>query len=105
MIAIPRDANNVPIDGVPPATAALVATYSASISSALDIILNASTTFLEITAIAKGVFVRYRATASSSSFDEFVPQDTTAFFVVPVGVSTVSIIQQAATGAVVVVEK
>lgn len=103
-LEIPIDANNKDLP-CPPAIVALAKTYNATISSAVDITLNTSTTFLEISAIAKGVFVRFQATASSTNFDEFVSQDTTRYFVVPSGVTVISIIQQAATGAVAVVEK
>lgn len=105
MIALPRDANNNVIPNVPPAKTAIAVTYDATISAATSITLNAATTFLEVTAIDKGVFLRYAASVSSTAFDEFVPLNTTAFFVVPAGVTVISVIEEAATGKVVVVEK
>lgn len=105
MIALPRDANNIPIQMVPPAKTAIAVTYDATISSATDLNLQSSTTFLEVSAILKGVFLRYQATASSTNFDEFIPADTTAYFVVPSGVTVISVIEEAASAHVAIVEK
>ena len=88
-----------------PAKSALAKTYDASIGSATDITLNAGTKYIEITAIDKGVFVRFAATASSTAFDLFVPVGETRAFVKPSGVTVISVIEQAATGAVAVVER
>lgn len=79
-------------------------TYDASLSSASDITLNASTTAIEVSAIDKGVFLRYQATASSSLFDEFIPANTTKIFDVN-GIAVISILEQASSAAVVVIEK
>ena len=85
--------------------AALARTYDTSISSATDITLNTSTTLIEVTAIDQGVFLRYAATASSATADEYIHADTTRHFVRPAGVTVISVIERAATGAVVVIEK
>lgn len=103
-IKLPRDGNYSPMQ-ITPSTAALVSTYSASISSFLAITLNANTTYLEITAIDKGIFMKYASGASSSSYDEFIPANQTQAFIVPTGVAVISVIQQAASAAVSVIEK
>lgn len=104
MFTLPRDANNAPIQ-ISPATVSIARTYDATISSATTITLNAATTFLEISAITKGVFMKYGANVSTSDFDEFIPAEFTHQYVVPQGVTEISVIEQAATGAVVVIEK
>lgn len=104
MIALPTDAN-AKVFQLTPNVEALVATYDASISSATDITLNAATSYIEITAIDKGIFMKYGATASSSDFDEFIAQNTTRAYIVPSGVSVISIIQEAATAKAVIIEK
>lgn len=86
-------------------TNAIAVTYDTSISSATDITLNANTALIEVTAINNGVFLRYASTASSSAFDEFILADSTRHFVVPAGVTTISVIEETASAKVVVIEK
>lgn len=86
-------------------TRAIAVTYDTSVSTATDIVLNSATALIEVTAINNGVFLRYQATASSSNFDEFVLADTTRHFVVPAGVTTISVIEETASAKVVVIEK
>lgn len=86
-------------------TRALAVTYDTSISTATDITLNTSTALIEVTAINNGVFLRYASTASSSNFDEFVLADSTRHFVIPAGVTVVSVIEETASAKVVVIEK
>lgn len=101
----------LPIDGaykemqLPPAVVALAVTYDATISAATDITLNAATSYLEVSAIDKGVFLRWAATASSTAFDEFINAGETRSFVKPAGVTVISVIQESATAKVVIVEK
>lgn len=83
----------------------LVATYDATISSSTSITLNAGTTTLQVSAIDKGIFMKWGATASSSSFDEFIPADSTREYVVPNSTTTVQFIEEAATAKLVVLEK
>lgn len=104
MISLPLDANNKPIQ-LSPSKSAVAATYDATISSATSINLNAATTFLEISAIDKGVFMRYAAGASSSAFDEFIPANQSKQYIVPAGVTVISVIEESATGKVAVIEK
>lgn len=103
-VLTPRAQNGETVQLVP-ATAALAVTYDTSISAATDITLNAATTFLEINAVSEGVFLRYASTASSVNFDEYIAADTTRHYAVPEGVTVISVIERAASAAVVVIEK
>lgn len=104
MFTLPIDGNNKPVQLSPRGTAIAV-TYDATISSATTVTLNAATTYIEVTAIDKAIFMRYAASVTSSAFDEFIPQNTTRAFVRPVGVTVISVLEEAATAKVVVVEK
>jgi len=88
-----------------PEAPTLVATYYATISASTAITLNAGTTYIEVTAVDKGVFLKWDATASSSAFDEYINQNTTRTYKVPSGTTTANFIQQAATAILVVLEK
>jgi len=83
----------------------LVATYDATISSSTDITLNAGSTYIEVTAIDKGVFLKWDGTASASSFDEFIALNSTRTYVIPGGTTTVNFIEESATAKLVVIEK
>jgi len=104
MITLPIDSNsrtvNIAPTGVPLAT-----TYDATISSSTAITLNTSTTYIEVTAIDKGIFMKWGAAAASNSFDEFIPANTSKGYMVPPGKLTVQFIEQAATAILVVIEK
>lgn len=104
MIYLPIDGNsrtvNITPTGVPLAT-----TYDATISSSTAITLNASTTYIEVSAVDKGIFMKWGATAASNSFDEFISPNTTRAYMVPQGKTTVQFIEQAATALLIVVEK
>ena len=86
-------------------TNALAVTYDTTISTATDITLNTGTALIEVTAINNGVFLRYAPTASSSAFDEFILADSTRHFVVPAGVTVISIIEETASAKAIVIEK
>jgi hypothetical protein len=83
----------------------LIATYDATISSSTSITLNAGTTTIEVSAIDKGIFMKWGATASSSAFDEFIPANSTRVYVRPNSTTTVQFIEEAATAKLVVIEK
>lgn len=80
-------------------------TYDATISSSTSITLNTAATYLEVSAIDKGVFMKWGAAASSSDFDEFISPNTTRVYVVPTGQTTVQFIEESATAKLVVIEK
>jgi len=86
-------------------TNAIAVTYDTSISTATDIVLNSATALIEVTAINNGVFLRYASTASSANFDEFILADSTRHFVIPAGVTTISVLEETASAKVVVIEK
>lgn len=100
----PVDASFKPISTGSQMGTALAVTYDATISSATSVTLNASTTSFEVSAIDKGIFLRYAAGASSSAFDAFIPANTTRTFVVQTGVTVISVIEESATAKVVVIE-
>lgn len=82
----------------------LVATFDATISSNTAITLNTKTTGIEVSAIDKGIYMRWDGTASSSAFDAFISPNTTKVFSVPRGTTTVNFIEQAATANLVCIE-
>jgi hypothetical protein len=86
-----------------PKAPTLAATYDATVSASTTITLNTGTSVIIVSAIDKGIFMKWGATASSSSFDNFIPANTTARFVVLA--ATVQFIEESATAKLVVVEK
>lgn len=88
-----------------PKSPTLVATYDATISSSTLLTLNTSTSTIEVSAIDKGVFLKWGAVASSSSYDEFIPANSTRVYVVPTGQTIVQYIEESATGKLSVIEK
>lgn len=88
-----------------PKAPTLVATYNSSISSSIAITLASGTTYIEVTAIDKGIFLKWDASASSSVFDEYIPVGLSKTFIRPISITTVNFIQEAATGKLVVLEK
>ncbi len=89
-----------------PAVQALVATYDATISASTEITLNAATTLIEVSAIDKTILLNWgTADASTTVFDEVINLNTTRQFFVPVGVTAVNFIEQAATAILVCIEK
>jgi hypothetical protein len=83
----------------------LAATYDATISSSTSIALNLGTSVIQVSAIDKGIFMKWGATASSSSFDEFIPANSTNSYVVPTGQTSVQFIEEAATAKLICIEK
>lgn len=104
MISIPVDSNNKGIQ-LTPNVVSIARTYDATISTATSIILNTSTTFIEVSAILKGVFLKYAANVSSTDFDEYIPAENTHQYVIPTGVTVISVIEEAVSAHVVVIEK
>ena len=78
-------------------------TYDATISSTTEITLNANTSVIEVSAIDKGIFMKWGAAATSSDFDEFIPANTSKLFVKMA--ATVQFLEEAATAKLVVIEK
>ena len=88
-----------------PLAPTLVKTYDATISSSTSITLNVGTKYIEVTAIDKGIFMKWAGTAASSAFDEYIGANQTRTYIVPVGTATVQFIEEAATAKLVVIEK
>lgn len=103
-VSLPIDSNSKEFQ-LPPATLALAVTYDTTISSSTSITLNVNTSLIEVTSLAKGTFMKWGGTASSSSFDEFIAPDTSRTYVVPTGQTTVQFIEQAASATLIVIEK
>lgn len=82
----------------------LVTNYDATISASTPITLNASTTYIEVTAIDKAILLKWDATASTSAFDEVIPANSTRVFYSK-GKTTANFIEEAATAKLVCLEK
>lgn len=83
----------------------LAATYDSTISSSTSITLNSGTTYIIVSAIDKGIFLKWSGVASSSSFDEFIPANQTNIYVVPINTTTVQFIEETATAKLICIEK
>lgn len=81
----------------------LAVTYDATISASTTVTFAAGSKYIEVSAIDKGVFMKWGATASSSAFDEFIPANTSKTFVILA--ATAQFIEEAATAKLVVIEK
>lgn len=103
----PRTKNGTEVSTMPftSAAVALEETYDATISASTAITLNTATSFIEVTAIDKGVFLKWGATAVSTDFDEFIAPNTTRVYAVPSGQTSVQFIEESATAKLVVIEK
>lgn len=101
---IPRDGSGAPLQLVPAKTA-LAVTTSSTLSSALDVTLNTSTTFIEVNALTQGLYMRYQAGASSSSFDEYIQAGATRNYLIPNGVTVVSFIEESSGAKLKLIEK
>ena len=86
-----------------PKAPTLEETYDATISASTEVTFATGTSYIEVSAIDKGIFMKWGATASSSDFDEFIPANTSKKFVVLA--ATAQFIEEAATGKLVVIEK
>lgn len=105
------DRATLPVDGnrshVPlvPAVRALAVTQDDTISSATDLALEAGTSFIEVSALYGGVYMRYAATASAANSDEYIQAGATRHYYIPTGITTVSFIQDQAGAAIRVIQK
>lgn len=102
-VTLPRDSNAVAIQ-LAPAKVALDETYDATISASTEITLNASTTYIEVTAIDKAICMKWGTTdASTTDWDHMIPANWMQGFVVPIDTSTgefytaVNFIEESAT--------
>lgn len=106
MTTLPRDDNGQVI-AVTPAIAALVVTKNDAVSntSEVDITLNTSTTYIRVTTLDNGLFMKYGTTATSTDFDEYIPAGQTFDYVIPKSVTVISVIADAAAAKVRIIEK
>ena len=88
-----------------PKAPTLARTYDATISSSTSITLNSGSTYIEVSAIDKGVFLKWGATASSTTYDEFIGANETRTYIIPSGITTVQFIEESATAKLSVIEK
>lgn len=86
-----------------PKAPSLAVTYDATVSASTTVTFVAGAKYIEVSAIDKGVFMKWGATASSSAFDEFIPANTSKRFVILA--PTAQFIEEAATAKLVVIEK
>lgn len=86
-----------------PKAPTLEETYDATISASTSLTITSGVTSIEVSAIDKGIFMKWGATASSTDFDEFIPANTSKVF--PILAATVQFIEEAATAKLVVIEK
>lgn len=80
-------------------------TYDATISSSTSVSIISGASSLFVSAIDKGIFLNWGTTASSSAFKEFIPANTTNWYVIPDGTSTVEFIEETTTAKLVVIQK
>lgn len=101
---LPRDVEGESIALVP-AIAAIARTVDATISTSTQVNLNASTKLIEVTALDQGVYLKWGTTAvTSSNFDCYIHADATRHYVVPDGISAITVIERTATAGVIVIE-
>ena len=109
-VSLPKDGNFVSVD-LTPAAVALEETYDATVSASTEITLNTATTYIEVAAIDKAVFMKWGTTdASSTDWDVVITANTVRRFFVPIDNATgalytaVNFIEQAATAILAVSE-
>lgn len=86
-----------------PKAPTLEETYDATISASTAITFATNAEYIEVSAIDKGIFMKWGATASSTDFDEFIPANTSKRFVILA--ASAQFIEEAATAKLVVIEK
>jgi hypothetical protein len=105
-IGLARDGNGVAMQNVPPSQQAVsTGYYNATLTNTVEIAINEVTSYLEVTALVKPIFMSWGPSdASTGQFDHVIPADTTRGFVVPTGVTAVNFIEQA-VGAILCLTK
>jgi len=106
-LVMPADDNSRGI-ALPPASVALAVTKNDAVSTStlVAVSLNASTSFIEVTALDSGIYLKYASTgATSTVFDEYVPAGMVRHYVIPQGVNAISFIADEGTSRVRVIEK
>lgn len=89
-----------------PNVVALARTVDASISASTEVTLNEATTYVEVYAIAKDVYLKWgTADVTASNFDEVIPAGQIREFLVPETITAVNVIEREASATVIIVEK
>lgn len=107
---LPRDANGIAMQ-LTPSSVALGQLVTSSISASTTRNLTAGTSLLRAYAVNQDVFLKWGATAvTSSNFDEVIPANQVVDLVVPrdsTGAlfTTIRVIERAATATLILVEK
>ncbi len=102
---LPRDANRVPLQNSSLQGTTLASTYDATVSASTEIVLQTTTTAIEVTATGQPIVLRWGASdASTTNFDAVIPAGATYIFAVPNGVTAVNFIEAAASATIFVRE-
>lgn len=95
-----------------PASVTLARTVDATISTTTEITLNADTTWIEVTARAQDVYLKWgTADVTAANFDEIIGAGESKPFAVPVDPATgalftaINVIERVAGATVIVIEK
>lgn len=88
-----------------PKAPTLSQTYSTSISSSTSVSIVSGATYIIVSAIGAGIFLKWDAIATSANFDEFISLNTSITYIVPNGQTSVQFIQESATAKLVVIQK
>ena len=108
--SLPKDANSVSMP-LTPSVVALAVTNNGSLSSSATITFQTTTTFIEVSALSQGIFMKWGATASSTVFDEYIQAGFTRHYTIPLNTTTglpyttAQFIQQAASATLILIEK
>lgn len=79
-------------------------TYDATVSSTTAVTLNSLTTEIEVTAVDKGIFLKWNGAASTTSFDAFIPANMSKRFIRPPDAVTANFIEEQSTAHLVLIE-
>lgn len=89
-----------------PDVVALARTVDASISASTEITLNTATTFVQVYAISKDVYLKWgTADVTASNFDEVIPAGQIVGLAVPETITALNVIEREASATVIVIEK
>ncbi len=102
---LPRDGNANPIQNGNLVGPVLATTFDATISSATSIVLNTATTSYEVLAVAQPIYLRFAAGVTTSAFDAVIGANTSKVFYRDPAVTTISVLEAAATANVAVIER
>jgi len=89
-----------------PDVVSLARTVDASISTSTEIVFNVLTTYIQVYAVAKDVYLKWGTDdVTASNFDEVVPAGQIIHFLVPNGVDALNILERESGATVIIIEK